>query len=582
MLKNNSEEQNRQKPSGMLKRSRSAWFLSRYAKGSANDTGYMRGYIVWGLMFGAVALLILFTAIRQFFPDERVVLRGESQYWGKMNISASRGEILDRRDSPLAISVPTVLFFIDPKNWDVQNAPLLREFFGEGMVRKFSQVLPGRYQIVKRNVRLDSAKRIIARKIPGLSFKHENLRVYPHGSLAFHILGYCDIDGHGQAGLEYAWDNLLFIQSQEFTTARMSKRSSDGYGGDVLDEISRIKLTLDVRFQEILEANLALAGKESNVKWATGVIMNPKTGEVLAMASYPTADGNTRHFSSPLVMMNNAVGRNYEPGSIFKPISMSIAIELGGTNKDMTYTCHGSMPLYDKVIHDVNNHAHGHQTLHQVLMNSCNIGMSLMAEKCPHYDAYKMLVQYGFGRKSGIDTAGEEAGLLRKPEEWRGTVTANTFIGQGIGVTAMQMVTAMSAIANGGKIFKPYIVDTVYGRDGKIVYKGRSKVRYQVISKETANFIRAGMEQVVAAGGGRAAKSKTVEIAGKTGTAQVAEHGQYIKGRHNASFIGMWPASAPEYVMVITLGEPTGGRYYGGQIAAPCFKKIVEEIEKVE
>ena len=204
-----------------------------------------------------------------------------------------------------------------------------------------------------------------------------------------------------------------------------------------------------------------------------------------------------------------------------------------------------------------------------------------MAEKCAHYDAYKMLVQYGFGRKSGIDTAGEEAGLLRKPEEWRGIVAANTFIGQGIGVTAIQMVTAMSAIANGGKIFKPYIVDTVYGRDGKVVYKGTPKVRYQVISKGTADFIRTGMEQVVAAGGGRAAKSKTVEIAGKTGTAQVAEHGQYT-GRHNASFIGMWPASAPEYVMVITLGEPSVGSYYGGQIAAPCFKKVVEEIEKVE
>lgn len=582
MQKNNLGEQNIQKPSGMRKVSKSAWFLSRYTKGNSDDTSIVRGYVVWGLLFFLVILLVIFTAIRQFFPDERVVQRGESQYWGKMNISASRGDIIDRRGSSLAISVPTVSFFIDPKNWDTQNASLLGEYFGNAVAKKFSSVLPGRYHIVKRNVRLDSAKKILERKIPGLSFKRENLRVYPHGSLAFHILGYCDIDGHGQAGLEFAWDYLLFIQSQEYTMARMSKRSSDGYGGDVLDEISKVKLTLDVRFQEILEANLALAAKESNVKWAAGVIMNPKTGEVLAIASYPTADANKRHFSSSEMMRNNAVGRNYEPGSIFKPITMSIALELGGTNRGMTYMCHGSMPLYDKAIHDVNNHAHGLQTLHQVLMNSCNIGMTLMAEKCPHYDAYKMLEQYGFGRKSGIDTAGEEAGSLHKPEAWLGTVTANIFIGQGVSVTAMQMVTAMSAIANGGKIFKPYIVDTVYGRDGKIVYKGIPKVRYQVISKETADFIRAGMEQVVAVGGGKAAKSKTVEIAGKTGTAQVAEHGQYVKGRYNASFIGMWPAAAPEYVMVITLGEPSGGRYYGGQIAAPCFKKIVEEIEKVE
>ena len=539
-------------------------------------------YLSWFLVFIGLSLLVLFTAIRQFFPDERIVQRGERQYWGKMAVSATRGEILDRRRSPLAISVPTVLFYIDPKNWNVEDAPKLREFFGEGVVKKFSQNLPGRYHIVKRNVRMDSAKKIIEREIPGLNISHENLRVYPHGSLAFHILGFCDIDGHGQAGLEYQWDDLLYIQSQELTTARMSKRSSDGYGGDVLDEISKIKLTLDIRFQEIVEANLALVGKANHLKWAAGVIMNPKTGEVLAMASYPTADGNKRHFENPLAMMNNAVGRNYEPGSIFKPITMSIALELGGTNKGMTYYCHGSMPLYDKAIHDVNNHAHGLQTLHQVLMNSCNIGMALMAENCPHHDAYQMLVQYGFGRKSGIDTAGEEAGLLRDPKEWRGTVTANTFIGQGVGVTAMQMVTAMSAIANGGKIFKPYIVDAVYGRDGKIVYKGKPKVRYQVISKETADFIRSGMEQVVAIGGGKKAKSKTVQIAGKTGTAQVAEHGQYIKGRYNASFIGMWPASAPEYVMVITLGEPHGGSYYGGAIAAPCFKKIVEEIEQIE
>lgn len=523
------------------------------------------------------------TAKVQLWPDRRIVQQSQKQYWANVAVSASRGRIEDRNGIPLAISVPTTSFFIDPKYWDPASADKLAPTFSKETVKKFSRALPGRFHWVGRNLPQEKAVKLEAEKIPGLYTLSEKQRIYPHESLAFHVLGFCDIDEYGQAGIELEWNHILYSPPRtRFLTRDSNGRTMDIMGsrsGVVKDTAGSIKLTIDSRIQQILEWRLSDGAKAVEASWAAGVCVDPYTGEIVALASYPTLNPNDRkNLSNIDAVRNNALGRVFEPGSIFKPITMSIALETGATTRSTTYNCKGTMKLFDKTMSDVNKHAHGVQNLTQVLMNSCNIGMSLMSMNVPKYQAYGMLRQFGFGEKSEVEMAGEEAGLIKEPEAWLGTVPANIFIGQGIAVTPLQQVMAISCIANGGKLMKPYVVAEVRDSAGKIIHKGERRVRYQVISKETADFIRGSMRRVVSEGGGKLADTDKTEIAGKTGTAQIAQSGKYTKGQYVASFVGFWPADKPRYVMLISIGEPKGNKYYGGQIAAPVFKNIVEDV----
>lgn len=530
--------------------------------------------------------LALATAWIQLHPDKRIVQQSQKQYWASVAVSATRGRIDDRNGISLAVSVPVTSFFIDPKFWNPASADVLRPLFGAKAAKKFSRELPGRFHWVARSVPKDKADPLADQKVPGLYTLSERNRIYPHGSLGFHVLGFCDIDDYGQAGVELSWNHILFSPPRTRFLTRDSKgRTLDimgGKSGAVKDTSGSIKLTLDSKIQQILEWRLSEGAKNANASWAAGVCVDPWTGEIIALASYPTLDPNNRSGLSNLeAVRNNVVGRVFEPGSIFKPITMSIALETAAANKNSHYMCRGTMKLADKTMSDVNRHAHGMQDLARVLMNSCNIGMSLMSMGVPKYQAYGMLKQFGFGEKSEVELAGEEAGLIKDPEEWLGTVPANIFIGQGIAVTQMQMAMAISSIANGGSLLKPYIIDEVRDSSGKLIHKGGRRLRYQVMSESTAAFLRGAMKRVVSEGGGKAAKSDKVAIAGKTGTAQIASSGEYTKGRYVASFVGFWPADRPKYVMLISLGEPKGGRYYGGQISAPIFKEIVEDVAQI-
>lgn len=547
---------------------------------------YRRSKWVWRLALLALFALALGTARVQLYPDKRVVQQSQKQYWTSVAVSSTRGRINDRNGVPLAVSVPTTSFFIDPKFWSPASADVLQPFFGRKVAKKFARELHGRFHWVARNVPEEKADRLVKMKVPGLYTFSEKSRVYPHGSCGFHVLGFCDIDDYGQAGIELAWNNVLFSPPRTHFFTRDSKGSTldimGGKSGSIKDTSGSIKLTLDLRVQQIMEQHLAEGAKGAGAQWAAGVCVNPWTGEIIALASYPTLDPNNRNaLKNAEAIRNNVVGRVFEPGSIFKPITMSMALETAAANGNSHYMCHGTMKLADKTMNDVNRHAHGMQDLTHVLMNSCNIGMSLMSMAVPRYQAYGMLRQFGFGEKSEIELAGEESGLIKDPEEWLGTVPANIFIGQGIAVTQIQMVMAISSIANGGYLLKPYIVGEVHDSQGELLHKGSRRVRYQVMSARTAAFLRNAMKMVVSDGGGKAAKSDKVAIAGKTGTAQIASSGEYAKGHYVASFVGFWPADKPEYVMLISLGEPKGERYYGGQISAPIFKAIAEDIEQV-
>jgi cell division protein FtsI (penicillin-binding protein 3)/stage V sporulation protein D (sporulation-specific penicillin-binding protein) len=542
--------------------------------------------VCMGAVYVALAVLAAGTAWIQLNPDIRVVRQSQKQYWASVAVSASRGEIIDRNGIPLAVSVPATSFFIDPKYWDPKSADLLTGPFGESTAKKFRRGLTGRFHWVARNVPKEKADSLFKNEIPGLYTISERIRVYPHGELASHVLGFCDIDDYGQAGVELAWNHILYSPPRTRFLTRDSKGKTldimGGKSGVLKNTSGTIKLTLDSRIQQIMEWRLSEGAKSANASWGAGVCVDPLTGEILALASYPSLDPNDRtNLKDQDAVRNNVVGRVFEPGSIFKPITMSIAIETAAANKNSHYNCRGTMKLADKTMSDVNKKAHGMQDLTHVLMNSCNIGMSLMSMGVPRHQAYGMLRQFGFGEKTEVELAGEESGLIKSPEEWLGTVPANIFIGQGIAVTPLQAVMAIGSIANGGSLLKPYLIAEVLDTDGKVIHKGGRRVRYQVMSPATSEFMRAAMKRVVSEGGGKMAYSPKVSIAGKTGTAQIAAAGEYSKGHYVASFVGFWPEEKPRYVMMISLGEPKGARYYGGQIAAPIFKSIAEDIMQI-
>lgn len=541
---------------------------------------------IWLVVYAALFVLALGTALVHLNPDARVEAQSQRQYWATIAVSSSRGKIEDRNGISLAVSVPAVSFFIDPKFWNPASADVLVPVFGAAKAKKFSQPLNGRFHWVARNLTLPKAEALAKQKVPGLYTLTEKIRVYPLGSLASHVLGYCDIDGYGQAGIELAWDHILFSPPRSrLMTRDSSGRTIDTMGGQSevsVNTAGSLKLTLDSRIQQIMEWRLAEGAKAAGAEWAAGVCIDPSTGEIIALASYPELNQSDRSsLGDPRVIRNNVVGRVFEPGSIFKPVTMAVALEVGATTPGTTYQCKGTIKVADRIIRDNNMKAHGHETLTQVLMNSCNVGMSTMAMRVQRHQAYGLLKQFGFGEKTNVEIAGEEAGLIQSPEEWLGTVTANVFIGQGIAVTPLQAVMAIGSIANGGTLLKPYIIDEVRDNGGKLLHKGSRRVRYQVMSKNTSDFIQNAMKSVVLEGGGQAASSKRVNIAGKTGTAQVAASGQYAKGQYVASFVGFWPAEKPEYAMLISIGEPKGRRYYGGQLSAPVFKSIVEDVVQI-
>lgn len=543
-----------------------------------------RARFAWGLLWFGLLLIVIRTINVHLFPDDRIMRQAQNQYWAQVSYSATRGDVRDRSGIPLAISVPSVSFFIDPKHWDPLNAPLLEPYFGPAAAEAASRAISGRFQWVGRKMPLDLAEVVRAQKIPGLYSMTESQRMYPHGELASHVIGFCDIDGNGLSGIERQWNDILYSPVQ----TRMLMR--DARGG-LLDMIGSnadstiggagsLQLTIDSKLQQIVEWKLKEGAESTGSKWGVGVCVDPRTGEILAMASYPWIDLNDRkQFSKPEFLRNNAIGRVYEPGSTFKPIMLAMAMEMGTVAKNDHFYCSGKVNIADGVIRDVS--AHGSIGTDGLLIKSCNTGMAIIGQKLNSHKAYGMLKQFGFGIASDVEITGEEAGLLRMPEEWLGTSKANIAIGQGLAVTPLQLVMGISAIANGGELLKPYVVSEVANAAGTIVHRGERRVRNAVLSPQTCDYIKKVLKSTVETGTGKGAKVAGISLAGKTGTAQIAAGGEYAKGQYVSSFIGFWPAEEPDHVMLIALGEPSGGRYYGGEIAAPVFRAILEDISHI-
>lgn len=515
-------------------------------------------------------------------PDYRVLALAHRQYWSRIPINANRGIIQDREGNILALSVPASSYFIDPEFWNPNDAKELKGIFPDSVIDDISKQKEGRFIWVARKVRPDITEKLADKDLRGFHEISEKLRSYPNNSLLTQTLGFCDVDDRGQSGIELAWDTTLFEPAGYRLTAKKNLGKLDSRL-HIKKGVPSIILTIDAKIQFIIEKILAETVTANAAKWGAAVCMEPNSGEVLAMASWPSFNPNERsELKNSAATVNNVVSRTYEPGSTLKPVIMSIAIEKGYIKANEVFKCPASFKVADGSISEAyKGTSFGNLSISEILIKSSNVGMAQIGIRVKPVEMYQSLIDWGFGRVPGIELYGVERGLISRPSQWRGVVPANIAIGQGFAVTPLQLVTAISAIVNGGRLLKPYLVKSASDSEGNIVYRGERTVLRDVISPITSAWLRGVMLETTLNGTGKPAASKLVKIGTKTGTAQVAEKGKYVPNKYVSSIVGFWPYDNPQYVVLIVIGEPSKGKYYGGEIAAPPLKRIAEEMHEL-
>ena len=511
-------------------------------------------------------------------------------------MQSPRGAILDRNGREMAVSLMMKRVFIDPSNVDKgkedEVAAKLAPLIGVTQEKVRHDIEQGGgYVVVKRFLTTDEVKAvqklIRTEGYNCIGFEDEPKRHYPNEDLAANILGFVGTDDVGLDGIEQAYDDLIKGVVAE-TFVQTDNVSDRPILGSVSRHVPRqnqcktVQLTIDSTVQFMVEEVLEEAFAETQPLSVTAVVMKPKTGEILAMASRPSYNPN--HFEDyPMELWKNrAVSSIYEPGSTFKSIVAAAALEEGLVAPNDWFLDPGYLIVSEKRIENWSGGSFGTVTFTDVMRQSINtcfalIGLDLGADRLNKYAR-----RFGFGEPTGIELPGEEVGILFDPAEQEvyDSDIATMSIGQSIAVTPLQLITAMSAIANDGVLMKPYIVKAVYNEDGSVYEETKPREVRRAISQETAKTLVGLLEQVVATGGGGKAQVKGYRIGGKTGTAQKinTEGVGYKDGCYIASFCGFAPTDNPEVTLLVIIDEPSGGNYYGGQIAAPVASKIFQQL----
>ncbi|MBR4196838.1 MAG: penicillin-binding protein 2 [Synergistaceae bacterium] len=556
--------------------------MSPKRQGSAGNP-----WILFVIFFAVIGCSL---AARHCWPDSRVVSQSQRQYWRRVPLRSTRGIIQDVKGNALVISETLPTFAVDPSMVTSDDLAEIAQVVSPDITERIVSLMGtgNRYMLLKRKVPEDEAAKYfeLMKKVRAIRKDEEPYRKYTNQNLMAHVLGFCDNDNKGQAGIEQEWDNTLYSPpGQKIVVRRQNSQAASlmEHEPEKRAVTPVVTLTLDSRIQYVVEKHLFRTAEREKAKWAVALCMNPNTGEILSMASYPTFDPSNRRSLTIESLSNAAVSRTYEPGSTFKPVYMAIALERDWVKKDEMFFCPARIRIADGYIRESDARvALGNVDTAQLLIKSSNVGMAQIGVRSDRLKTYETLQTMGFGREADIELPGVAKGILPYPENWRGITPANIAIGQGLAVTPLQLVTAMAAVVNGGKLMSPYIVKEAVNSLGETVYKGEPKVMREVMTPETAAWIREAMRRVITEGTGRRAATTITDVAGKTGTAQVAGKGGYAPGKYVASFIGFWPYEEPKYLMLIAIGEPSNGRYYGGDLAAPVFKSIVEEMAELE
>jgi cell division protein FtsI (penicillin-binding protein 3) len=529
------------------------------------------------LVQGAIFALFVILAGRLVYVQGVIAtdLQGKAdrQFRSQTSFQSNRFNILDRFGNALVETVKVVSIYVDPKMVeDKKGLSLLlakKLDLDADALKSQMDKTKGSFMWVKRKVGPQVVQDLKGHRVRGLGFKAEWRRNYPMGPLASHLLGLVGMDGVGLSGIEMCFDPVL-----------NPKAAPKNYHGEILPR-GHIKLTVDGQIQRIAEKELAWGVNKTEAKRGMVVIQNPQTGEVLAMAAWPPLALNPDGTSSADDLRIPPVGDVFEPGSTFKIVPAAAAIEEEVFEPDEIFDGEkGAWPVADITIHD--QHPHDQMNFEDIWIHSSNVGAAKIGERLGSQRLYQYARAFGFGVFPGCGLAGEAKGTLRHPRRWSGVSKHVISFGQEVGVTALQLVGAYSAIANGGKLMEPKVISSINSDDHNILWRDKPDMVRRVISEDGAHQLRDVLVKVVENGTGYRAKLKwygRYQVAGKTGTAQKfdREQGQYHNDLSLISFCGFFPAPDPRYTIVVILDEPEGRRW-GGVDAAPIFQRIADQL----
>jgi len=521
----------------------------------------------------AFAGLLLRAVWLQGVRAESLSSLGRTQHREAVTIPAGRGTIYDSNGVELALGERATTVYANPMQiTNPRRAAVAAERTLGLDADRLYPILADRthgFVYVARQADPAQAAALQALKLPGFGFYPEERRSYPQRSVAAQVLGYVGIDGNGLAGLELQFDRALAGKAGRETVVKDP-------GGRVIDvqnerpEVAgkSLHLTLDHSIQANAEQVLRETVRRWNAKSASALVLDPRTGSILAMAVQPGYDAN-RYPSAPSdLQRNRTVTDTYEPGSTFKLVTVAGALSEKIVSPSTRFTLPYQLHVADRVIHDAEERGTVNYSVAQILAHSSNIGAITLAQMLGRTRISSWISRFGFGRTTGVDFPGESPGILLPPEKWSGSTIGNVPIGQGIAVTPVQMAAAFAAIANGGVWSRPHIVDHVEGGGRPSLHRRR------LVSERIAGELMRMMKDVVAEGTGQTAAIQGYQVAGKTGTAQKPDsHGGYATGRYVASFVGIVPASRPRLVVLVTVDEPRNA-IWGGVVAAPAFQQI--------
>ncbi|MBU2489305.1 MAG: penicillin-binding protein 2 [Proteobacteria bacterium] len=511
---------------------------------------------------------------------EELSARARNEYTRIRTAMARRGVIYDARYRELAITLDVTSIAARPEK--VENVASASIRLARSLDLEETDVLEtlmsgDNFVWIKRLAKPGEVKRVRELGLPGVAFVPENRRFYPQRELAAQVIGLCGVDGRGIEGLEHRFNDILAGEKSQYTILRNAWGESLTSAGELGTPVGRnLVLTLDLTIQYIAESALAEAAEKYKAKGGMAVVMCPSSGSVLAMAQYPSVNFNAYGKYPREYWRNRVVTDPVEPGSTLKVFLAAAALETGLLTPESRFNCeNGAYRVGVETVKD--EHPHGVLTLAEIVKYSSNIGAIKVGEVVGKKALHETLTAFGFGRKLGIECPGESRGILSNYVTWRPIEAGTIAFGQGVAVSALQLASALSAIANGGTLMKPYLVQAITDADGRLVESFSPTPLNRVISQSTAASLKLMMADVVEEGGtGTLAALEGYTVCGKTGTAQKASPtGGYARGKYTAAFIGFAPADDPKIVVVVLVDEPRG-QHYGGVVAGPAFKKIAE------
>jgi len=540
---------------------------------------FLAGFMLFWMtaVFGRVAYL-------QLFLHSEYLTRASRQQRHTIDIYPKRGVIYDRNMHPLAMSVPVQSAFAVPS--EVKDRGMASRLLAGVLDMPAEEIREkldsgSTFVWLKRKLTPAKSEALQSLNLTGIYTQEENQRYYPKSGLASHVLGFVDVDEKGLGGIEHEYDNLIRGKEEKVVVMADARQRLFESGEAQRDRGVNVVLTLDEKIQYIAERELAAAIEKTHAPAGTVIVQDPNSGAILALANWPKYNPNSATSVSTETRMNRAISAIYEPGSTFKLITLAAGFDQNLIRVDEVFNCeNGAVTVAGHLIHD--HKKYGMLTVADILANSSDVGAIKIALRLGSPKFYDYIRAFGFGTPTGIDLPGESRGLVSRLEHWGSYSIASISMGQEVGVTPLQMITAVSSIANGGLLYKPRVVQEMKRGDVDLPLEGPSAFAEpkRIIRPETAATLRTLMEGVILHGTGKNARLDGWTAGGKTGTAQKIDPqtGRYSPTKVIASFTGFIPINNPAVTILVSIDSPGGYPHGGGDVAAPVFKRIAEQI----